>query len=168
MASIYRLSKEGDKKDKPTGAWRVEIRKRGHPRLTKDFPTKSKAKTWATDTEYKLDHNTYIDTAKAACTLFTEAADQYLEKSAILKRGYSNELDRVAEFKQQHFAKKFMSDITSEDIEAYRDSLKHLEANQTLQDRLIKEMRLAGICSMADGNAFLQQYMEKHNSKFAV
>jgi len=41
-------------------------------------------------------------------------------------------------------------------------------ANQTLQDRLIKEMRLAGIHSMADGNAFLQQYMEKHNHKFAV
>jgi len=41
-------------------------------------------------------------------------------------------------------------------------------ANQTLQDRLIKEMRLAGIDSMTEGNAFLEQYMEKHNRKFAV
>ena len=41
-------------------------------------------------------------------------------------------------------------------------------ANQTLQDRLIKEMRLAGISSIAQGNAFLEQYMEKHNRKFAV
>ncbi|MCF6208244.1 MAG: ISNCY family transposase [Ghiorsea sp.] len=40
-------------------------------------------------------------------------------------------------------------------------------ANQTLQDRLIKEMRLAGISNMEDGNAFLDAYMEKHNDKFA-
>jgi len=41
-------------------------------------------------------------------------------------------------------------------------------ANQTLQDRLIKEMRLVGVGSMEEGNAFLQQYMEKHNDKFAI
>lgn len=41
-------------------------------------------------------------------------------------------------------------------------------ANQTLQDRLIKEMRLAGISSVPEGNAFLEQYMQQHNRKFAV
>lgn len=41
-------------------------------------------------------------------------------------------------------------------------------ANQTLQDRLIKEMRLAGVSNMEEGNALLSAYMEKHNSKFAV
>ncbi|MDQ6957799.1 MAG: ISNCY family transposase, partial [Mariprofundaceae bacterium] len=41
-------------------------------------------------------------------------------------------------------------------------------ANQTLQDRLIKEMRLAGISSMEEGNSFLLEYMQKHNRKFAV
>jgi len=41
-------------------------------------------------------------------------------------------------------------------------------ANKTLQDRLVKEMRLAGIDNMEEGNAFLEQYMEKHNQKYAV
>ncbi len=41
-------------------------------------------------------------------------------------------------------------------------------ANQTLQDRLIKEMRLEGISGMEEGNAFLMQYMKTHNDKFAV
>ncbi len=41
-------------------------------------------------------------------------------------------------------------------------------ANKTLQDRLVKEMRLAGISSMEEGNAFLLEYMQKHNRKFAV
>jgi len=39
--------------------------------------------------------------------------------------------------------------------------------NETLQDRLVKEMRLARISSMEEGNAFLPIYMEKHNKKFA-
>jgi hypothetical protein len=32
--------------------------------------------------------------------------------------------------------------------------------NKTLQDRLVKELRLRGICNMEDGNAFLRAYME--------
>ncbi|RME05332.1 MAG: ISNCY family transposase [Bacteroidetes bacterium] len=41
-------------------------------------------------------------------------------------------------------------------------------ANQTLQDRLVKDMRLADISSMEEGNAFLKAWMEKHNRRFAV
>jgi len=40
--------------------------------------------------------------------------------------------------------------------------------NQTLQDRLVKEMRLHGIASMADGNAYLPEFMEDLNQRFAV
>jgi len=39
---------------------------------------------------------------------------------------------------------------------------------QTLQDRLVKEMRLAGIATVEDANAFLQQYITKFNAQFAV
>lgn len=41
-------------------------------------------------------------------------------------------------------------------------------ANQTLQDRLIKEMRLRNICSMEQGQAFLAEYMRFWNGRFAV
>ena len=41
-------------------------------------------------------------------------------------------------------------------------------ANRTLQDRLVKELRLAGICDMTAGNAFLPQFMEGFNEKFSV
>jgi transposase len=39
--------------------------------------------------------------------------------------------------------------------------------NETLQDRLVKEMRLARISTMEEGNAFLPSYIESHNKKFA-
>lgn len=40
-------------------------------------------------------------------------------------------------------------------------------ANRTLQDRLVKELRLAGISNMDEGNAFLSGFTERFNSKFA-
>jgi len=41
-------------------------------------------------------------------------------------------------------------------------------ANQTLQDRLVKEMRLRGISSMAAGNAYLPEFIADFNARFAV
>ena len=40
-------------------------------------------------------------------------------------------------------------------------------ANRTLQDRLIKEMRLEGICSITEANAWLPCFIEQFNQKFA-
>ena len=40
-------------------------------------------------------------------------------------------------------------------------------ANRTLQDRLIKEMRLEGICSIEQANAWLPRFIEQFNQKFA-
>jgi hypothetical protein len=41
-------------------------------------------------------------------------------------------------------------------------------ANKTLQDRLVKEMRLEGISSMEAGNAYLQGFIEDYNARFGV
>jgi transposase len=41
-------------------------------------------------------------------------------------------------------------------------------ANQTLQDRLVKEMRLAGISARAAAEGFLPGFMARYNAQFAV
>ena len=41
-------------------------------------------------------------------------------------------------------------------------------ANRTLQDRLVKEMRLRGIGDLAAGNAYLPEFMADFNRRFAV
>ena len=41
-------------------------------------------------------------------------------------------------------------------------------ANQTLQDRLVKEMRLRGICGIEAGNAYLPTFMADYNRRFGV
>ncbi|WP_310301518.1 ISNCY family transposase, partial [Rhizobium sp. BE258] len=40
--------------------------------------------------------------------------------------------------------------------------------NRTLQDRLVKELRLSGIDTMEAGNAFLPGFMEDYNARFAI
>jgi len=40
--------------------------------------------------------------------------------------------------------------------------------NGTLQDRLVKELRLAGITTIDEANKFLEEYIPKFNAKFAV
>ena len=41
-------------------------------------------------------------------------------------------------------------------------------ANRTLQDRLVKDLRLAEISSVEAGNSFLPAFMERFNERFAV
>lgn len=41
-------------------------------------------------------------------------------------------------------------------------------ANRTLQDRLVKEMRLRGICGIEAGNAYLPAFMADYNRRFGV
>lgn len=41
-------------------------------------------------------------------------------------------------------------------------------ANRTLQDRLVKELRLAEVSDLAAGNAFLPGFIERFNARFAV
>lgn len=55
-------------------------------------------------------------------------------------------------------------------IEAHSPQAKgRVERNNGVhQDRLIKEMRLAGISDIAAGNIFLPDYLDNHNQKFAV
>ncbi|MBB3661092.1 hypothetical protein FHX15_006371, partial [Rhizobium sp. BK650] len=40
--------------------------------------------------------------------------------------------------------------------------------NRTLQDRLVKELRLAGISNMEAGNVFLPDFIEAYNARFAI
>jgi transposase len=41
-------------------------------------------------------------------------------------------------------------------------------ANQTLQDRLVKELRLRGISDISSANAFLPEFCQDYNHRFAV
>jgi transposase len=41
-------------------------------------------------------------------------------------------------------------------------------ANETCQDRLVKELRLRGICTYQEANRYLPEFIQSYNAKFAV
>ncbi|MEK7103512.1 MAG: ISNCY family transposase [Patescibacteria group bacterium] len=63
-----------------------------------------------------------------------------------------------------------MSELTIELIFAGTPQAKGRveRVNQTLQDRLVKEMRLRGINTMQEANSYLPEFIEFFNHKFAV
>lgn len=63
-----------------------------------------------------------------------------------------------------------MAELGIETLCAYSPQAKGRveRANQTLQDRLVKEMRLAGINNYSQANEFLPEYIPVYNHKFAV
>jgi transposase len=64
--------------------------------------------------------------------------------------------------------KRAMQELDIETICAHSPQAKGRveRANRTLQDRLIKEMRLRGISDIATANNYVEEFMEKHNKKF--
>jgi hypothetical protein len=93
-------------------------------------------------------------------------ASIYADKAGVFRVNNKNDDDE--RFTQYHRA---LDELGVRLIHAHSAQAKGRveRVNDTLQDRLIKEMRLAGISSMEAGNAFLQNvYLPKHNAKFAV
>ena len=73
--------------------------------------------------------------------------------------------DKITQFERA------MGELTAEVIHARSPQAKGRveRSNRTLQDRLIKEMRLAGISSIEAANRFVQEvYIPRHNARFAV
>jgi hypothetical protein len=122
----------------------------------------------------------FIDdsTSKITAARFekVESLDGYFEvlKQHLMKYGRPNSLytDRFSVFE---------SPLKKESLTQFQRALKSLEikwiganspqakgrverCNRTLQDRLIKEMRLRGIKNIQEGNAFLEEYLPQFTS----
>jgi transposase len=97
---------------------------------------------------------------------------QCIEKHGMPKATYS---DRHQIFRSNHGRDRnktqfhrAMDELLIEVICAYSPEAKGRveRKNGVLQDRLIKELRLKGISSIEEANAFLPDYFKKHNARF--
>ncbi len=91
----------------------------------------------------------------------------YLDRHSTYKVNSQNALDDdqiVSQFTRA------MRELGIEVINAYSPQAKGRVERLfgTLQDRLVKELRLAGINNPTDANIFLQEYLLKFNNKFTV
>ncbi len=95
----------------------------------------------------------------------------YADRHSIFRVNNSNKgsASRYDEINETQF-QRILRELDIELISAYSPQAKGRveRAFETLQDRLIKEMRLEGISSIKEGNKFLTSYFKTFNSKFAV
>ena len=108
---------------------------------------------------------------------YMEATEQYLRQQGKPLAFYS---DKLSVFRQNQPALAPGQDLTQ-----FTRALQELDielicanspqakgrvekANQTLQDRLVKEMRLRGITGLAAANAFVPEFLTAFNRRFAV
>lgn len=98
---------------------------------------------------------------------YGRALAYYSDRHSIFKTTREQCIDRLLEDTQLYRALK---ELGIELICANSPQAKGRveRANSTLQDRLIKEMRLRGISSIEEGNAYLEEYIKQHNKRFSV
>jgi hypothetical protein len=125
----------------------------------------------------------FIDdaTSKITAARFEEAEslDGYFE----ILRQHLVKYGRPTSLYTDHFS-VFESSLKKENLTQFQRALKVLgikwiganspqakgrveRCNRTLQDRLIKEMRIRNIKSIREGNAFLEEYLADFNDKFS-
>jgi len=91
----------------------------------------------------------------------------YLDKFSTYKINHKNAVDNKDMITQFQRA---MNQVGVRAISAHSPEAKGRveRMNETLQDRLVKELRLAGITTIEEANKFLEKYIPKFNAKFAV
>lgn len=95
----------------------------------------------------------------------------YLDKHSAYKttRQPNLEEDLKGEFAKTQFARA-LNELGVKTIFAHSPQAKGRVERlfDTLQDRLTKEMRLAGVKSINEANLFMETYLPKHNARFAI
>ena len=116
----------------------------------------------------------YNESVKAVFRFWSEYFDKhglplsiYLDKFSTYKINHKNAVDNKDMITQFQRA---MNQIGVKLITAHSPQAKGRveRMNGTLQDRLVKELRLAGITTIDEANKFLEEYIPKFNAKFAV
>jgi hypothetical protein len=92
--------------------------------------------------------------------------DRHSTYKSMAKQTIEEELNDIQPM--SHFEKS-LAELGVEVIHAYSPQAKGRVERLfgTFQDRVVKEMRLAGVTNIAEGNTFLDSYLPEYNRKFA-
>jgi hypothetical protein len=112
-----------------------------------------------------------MDSFKQYMGIYGMPLSFYMDRHSAYKTTRQPNLDEdlKGEFAKTQFA-RMLNELDIEPIFAKSPQAKgRIERSfKTLQDRLTKELRLAGVSSLEEANAFLGTYLPKHNAHFAI
>ncbi len=106
----------------------------------------------------------YMETTRAHLVAYGRPVAYYSDRYGVFRVNKKGKEDELTQFSRS------LKTLDIESIHAHSPQAKGRveRANQTLQDRLVKEMRLRGISDMAAGNVYLPEFMVDFNRRFAV
>ena len=109
----------------------------------------------------------YMKLIKDHLVLYGRPIAYYSDKHSIFKMTREQAIDSRIRDTQLHRA---LRELDIELICAHSSQAKGRveRANQTLQDRLIKEMRLAGVSTIEGANKFTKSFIIEYNKRFSV
>lgn len=109
----------------------------------------------------------YMELVKQHIESYGRPVTYYSDKHSIFKTTREQSLDR--RLKDTQFRRALRS-LQIELICAHSPQAKGRveRANKTLQDRLVKELRLRNISSIEDANAYLPEFIKDYNERFSV
>lgn len=117
MASI---EKRGD-------VWRVRIIRKGHPTVSKTFPTRRDCEKFAAITEGDMARGIFKQQSSAERVTFRELLQRYMVEVSPTKRGRIEEVERIASLLKPESAArplldKIASSLTGADVAKWRDA----------------------------------------------
>ena len=109
----------------------------------------------------------YLRCTQSHIEVYGRPLAYYSDRHSIFRTSRPNSVSGLFEDTQAHRALK---ELGIELICAYSSQAKGRveRANQTLQDRLIKEMRLRGIATIEEANAYLPTFINAYNKRFSI
>ena len=112
-----------------------------------------------------------MDSFKRYLSIYGIPFSFYVDRHSTYKttRQPNLEEDLKGEFAKTQFA-RLLNELDVKPIFARSPQAKgRIERSfETLQDRLVKELRLASVSSLEQANAFLDEYLPKYNARFAI
>jgi len=101
--------------------WRAQIRRKGHPALSKTFETRADAEDWARDIERDMRRGLFIDRRESETTTLLEMLKKYEEEVTPRKKSKDREKTRIARWKAHKLASYSLAGIKPKDIATFRD-----------------------------------------------
>ena len=108
-------------RQRKSGHWQVQVRKKGYPTQTKSFSSKAAAAQWVRSIEYEMDQGFFVSRHEAETTTVGELLNRYLEEHTPHKKGAGPEAYRIRMLLRHPLAKRFIATIRGLDMARYRD-----------------------------------------------
>lgn len=117
------------------GSYRVKIRKKGFPAISKNFTRKSHAQRWATKIESEIDRGVYLPSQEAESILINELIAIYI-KEEVPKKKSANHYKGYMKLLSYHFGHLSLNELNFIHIKSFRDNALSTKKGDTVRKQL--------------------------------